>query len=73
MCNLTESMLKHLCTTCKGICEKGVTLIKTEDTLELHCCDYKPDKQKIKELAYKDNKKVNITATRSKSLMNLNI
>ena len=72
MCNLTESMLKHLCTTCKGNCEKGVTLIKTKNTIELHCCDYKPDKEKIKKLAYKDNK-VNITATRSKALMDLNI
>ena len=72
MCKLTESRIKHLCPTCQGKCDKGLVIIKTKDTVELHCPDYKPDKEKIKRMAYKDNK-VNITAQRSKSIMDLNI
>ena len=40
--------------------------------LQLYCPDYKPDKEKIKNMAYKDNK-VNITAQRGKAIMDLNI
>lgn len=72
MVSLTESMTKHLCPTCCGICEKGIVLIKTKDTTELYCPDYKPDREMIKKLAYKNNK-AEITAHRSKALMNLNI
>ena len=72
MDKLTESLIKHLCPTCCGECNKGLVIIKTKDTVELHCPDYKPDKEKIKSLAYKDSK-VNITAQRSKAIMDLNI
>ena len=72
MDSLSESMTKHLCTTCCGICDKGIVITQTEDMLQLYCPDYKPDKEKIKSLAYKDNK-VNITAQRSKAIMDLNI
>lgn len=72
MCKLTESLIKHLCPTCCGECNKGLVIIKTKDTIELHCPDYKPDKGKIKNLAYKDNK-ISITAQRGKAIMNLNI
>lgn len=72
MDKLTESLIKHLCPTCCGKCDKGLVIIKTKDTIELHCPDYKPDKEKIKNMAYKDNK-VNITAQRGKAIMNLNI
>ena len=72
MNELTESLIKHLCPTCCGECNKGLVIIKTKDTVELHCPDYKPDKEKIKSLAYKDSK-VNITAQRSKAIMDLNI
>jgi hypothetical protein len=72
MDELTESLIKHLCPTCCGECNKGLVIIKTKDTVELHCPDYQPDKEKIKSLAYKDNK-VNITAQRSKAIMDLNI
>lgn len=72
MDSLSESMTKHLCTTCCGTCDKGIVIIKTQDTTELYCPDYKPDKEKIKNMAYKDNK-VNITAQRGKAIMDLNI
>lgn len=72
MDKLTESLIKHLCPTCQGICDKGLVIIKTKDTIELHCPDYKPDKEKIKRMAYKDSK-VNITAQRGKAIMDLNI
>ncbi len=72
MDKLTESMLKHLCITCCGECDKGAVIIKTKDTIELYCPDYRPDKEKIKNLAYKDNK-ISITAQRGKAIMNLNI
>lgn len=71
MDKLTESLIKHLCPTCCGNCDKGLVIIKTKDTVELHCPDYKPNKEKIRELAYKDSK--TITAQRGKALMNLNI
>lgn len=72
MDSLSESMTKHLCTTCAGICDKGIVITQTEDMLQLYCPDYKPNKEKIKEKAYKDNK-INITAQRSKAIMDLNI
>ena len=72
MDKLTESLIKHLCPTCCGECDKGLVIIKTQDTTELYCPDYKPDKGRIKSLAYKDSK-VNITAQRKKALMDLNI
>ncbi len=72
MDTLTESLIKHLCPTCQGICDKGAVIIQTKEMLQLYCPDYKPNKKKIEELAYKDNK-VNITAQRGKALMNLNI
>jgi hypothetical protein len=72
MCKLTESLIKHLCPTCCGNCDKGAVIIQTKEMLQLYCPDYKPDKEKIKSLAYKDNK-ANITAQRSKSIMDLNI
>lgn len=72
MDKLTESLIKHLCPTCCGECDKGLVIIKTKDTIELHCPDYKPNKGRIKSLAYKDSK-VNITAQRGKAIMNLNI
>lgn len=72
MDSLSESMTKHLCPTCCGECDKGIVITQTEDILQLYCPDYKPDKGRIKCLAYKDNK-VNITAQRSKAIMDLNI
>lgn len=72
MDSLSESMTKYLCPTCCGECDKGLVIIKTKDTVELHCPDYKPDKGRIKSMAYKDNK-ANITARKSKALMDLNI
>lgn len=72
MDKLTESLIKHLCPTCCGECDKGLVIIKTKDTVELHCPDYQPNKEKIKSMAYKDSK-VNITAQRSKAIMDLNI
>lgn len=72
MDKLTESLIKHLCPTCQGICDKGAVIIQTKEMLQLYCPDYIPNKKKIEELAYKDNK-VNITAQRGKALMNLNI
>lgn len=72
MHKLTESLIKHLCPTCQGDCNKGLVIIKTKDTVELHCQDYRPNKEKIESMAYKDNK-VNITAQRGKTIMNLNI
>lgn len=71
MHKLTESLIKHLCPTCQGDCNKGLVIIKTKDTVELHCPDYKPNKEKIRKLAYKDSK--TITAQRSKTIMGLNI
>lgn len=72
MDKLTESLIKHLCPTCCGNCDKGAVIIQTKEMLQLYCLDYKPDKEKIKSMAYKDSK-VNITAQRSKSIMDLNI
>ena len=72
MDSLSESMTKHLCPTCCGICDKGIVIIKTQDTTELYCPDYKPNRERIKEKAYKDNK-INITAHKGKALMDLNI
>ena len=48
MDSLSESMTKHLCTTCCGVCDKGIVIIKTQDTTELYCPDYKPNKEKRK-------------------------
>lgn len=72
MDSLSESMTKHLCPTCCGICDKGIVITQTEDMLQLYCPDYKPNKEKIKEKAYRDNR-VNITAHKGKALMDLNI
>ena len=72
MDKLTESLIKHLCPTCQGTCDKGLVIIKTKDTTELYCPDYKPNREIIKKLAYQDNKS-NITARKSKALMDLNI
>lgn len=72
MDDLSESMIKHLCPTCCGICDKGIVITQTEDMLQLYCPDYKPNREIIKKLAYQDNK-VNITARKSKALMDLNI
>lgn len=72
MCKLTESLIKHLCPTCQGECYKGLVIIKTKEMLQLYCPDYKPSREMIKKLAYRDNK-VNITARKSKALMDLNI
>lgn len=72
MDSLSESMTKHLCPTCCGECDKGIVIIKTQDTTELYCPDYKPNREIIKKLEYKDNK-ANITARKSKALMDLNI
>ena len=72
MDKLTESLIKHLCPTCQGTFDKGAVIIQTKEMLQLYCPDYKPDKGKIKSLAYKDSK-VNITAQRKKALMDLNI
>ena len=36
MDSLSESMTKHLCPTCCGECDKGLVIIKTKDTVELH-------------------------------------
>ena len=72
MDKLTESLIKHLCPTCCGICDKGIVITQTEDMLQLYCPDYKPNKEKIKEKTYKDNK-INITAYKGKALMDLNI
>lgn len=72
MDSLSESMTKHLCPFCTGNCDKGIVVIKTQDTTELYCPDYKPDREMIKKLAYQDNK-ANITAHKGKALMDLNI
>lgn len=72
MDKLTESLIKHLCPTCQGICDKGAVIIQTKEMLQLYCPDYRPNKEKIKSLAYKDSK-VNITAQRGKAIMDLNI
>lgn len=72
MDSLSESMTKHLCPTCCGICDKGIVIIKTQDATELYCPDYKPDREMIKKIAYK-NSKVNITAHKYKAIMDLNI
>lgn len=48
MDKLTESLIKHLCPTCQGICDKGLVIIKTKDTIELYCPDYKPNRDKIR-------------------------
>ena len=72
MGKLTESLIKHLCPTCSGICDKGIVITQTEDMLQLYCPDYKPNRERIKEKAYRDNK-ANITAHKGKALMDLNI
>ena len=72
MDSLSESMTKHLCTTCCGICDKGIVITQKEDMLQLYCPDYKPNREIIKKLAYQDNK-ANITERKSKTLMDLNI
>lgn len=71
MDKLTESLIKHLCPTCCGNCDKGAVIIQTKEMLQLYCLDYKPNRDKIRKLAYKDSK--TITAQRGKALMNLNI
>ncbi len=71
MDKLTESLIKHLCPTCCGNCDKGAVIIQTKEMLQLYCPDYKPNKEKIRELAYKDSK--TITAQRGKAIMDLNI
>ena len=58
MDSLSESMTKHLCPTCCGICDKGIVIIKTQDTTELYCPDYKPNREIIKKLAYQDNEDI---------------
>ena len=72
MDSLSESMTKHLCPTCCGICDKGIVITQTEDMFQLYCPDYKPNREMIKKLAYK-NSKINITAHKGKALMDLNI
>ena len=72
MDSLSESMTKHLCPFCTAICDKGIVIIQPQHTPELYCPDYKPNREIIKKLAYQDNK-VNITARKSKALMDLNI
>ena len=49
---MTDTMIKYLCSTCKGNCERGLTIIRTKDTIELKCFDYVPDKSKI--IGYKE-------------------
>nr|DAQ15452.1 MAG TPA: hypothetical protein [Caudoviricetes sp.] len=71
MDKLTESLIKHLCPTCCGNCDKGAVIIQTKEMLQLYCPDYKPNRDKIRKLAYKDSK--TITAQRSKAIMDLNI
>lgn len=72
MNSLSESMTKHLCPFCTANCDREIIIIKAQDITELYCSDYKPNKEKIKEKAYRDSK-VNITAHKGKALMNLNI
>jgi hypothetical protein len=71
MDKLTESLIKHLCPTCCGNCDKGAVIIQTKEMLQLYCPDYKPNRDKIRKLAYKDSK--TITAQRGKAIMDLNI
>lgn len=71
MDKLTESLIKYLCPTCCGNCDKGAVIIQTKEMLQLYCPDYKPNRDKIRKLAYKDSK--TITAQRSKAIMDLNI
>lgn len=72
MDSLSESMTKHLCPTCSGICDKGIVITQTEDMLQLYCPGYKSSREIIKKLAYQDDK-ANITAHKGKALMDLNI
>lgn len=58
---MTKTMIKYLCSTCKGNCERGITIIRTEDTIELKCFDYVPDKSRIE--GYR--KPLQVTAKRS--------
>lgn len=44
---MTDTMIKYLCSNCKGKCDKDIRIIKTKDTVELKCYDYRPDKSKI--------------------------
>lgn len=45
---MTDTMIKYLCSTCKGKCNRTIVIAKKGDTTELRCYDYVPDKSKIK-------------------------
>lgn len=45
---MTDTMIKYLCSTCKGKCNRTIVIAKKEDGVELRCYDYVPDKSKIK-------------------------
>lgn len=45
---MTDTMIKYLCSTCKGKCNKTIVITKKGDITELRCYDYVPDRSKIK-------------------------
>jgi len=45
---MTDTMIKYLCSTCKGNCKRTIVIAKREDSTELRCYDYVPDRSKIK-------------------------
>ena len=45
---MTDTMIKYLCSTCKGKCKRTIVIAKKEDSTELRCYDYVPDRTKIK-------------------------
>lgn len=62
---MTDTMIKYLCSTCKGKCKRTIVIAKKEDSIELKCYDYVPDKSKIE--GYK--RPLERTAKQRRSLM----
>lgn len=63
---MINSFKKYLCSTCKNkTCDKGIALIKLDNTIIAKCTDYEKDSEKIK--GYERQK--TRTAKQKKSLM----
>lgn len=44
---LFKEFVEKICPYCKAKCTKGITLIKTNESIEARCVDYEKDTSKI--------------------------
>ena len=46
---MINSFQKYMCSTCKSkVCDKGIALIKLNNTIIAKCTDYEKDENKVK-------------------------